>query len=198
MTLRKHLFRLVRDNGGAALVEFALVAPIMLMALLGLFDLSYNIYAASMLEGAIQKAARDSTIEGADTSGTGVDARVTQAVHRIVPNATITFERASYASFADISRPEDFTDLNNDGICNNDEPFEDVNSNAAWDSDRGQTGNGGARDAVLYTVWVRYDRKLPMPSSLGLPSTVTTMARTVLRNQPFSSQDNEVTVGSCA
>ncbi|GAA0279346.1 hypothetical protein GCM10009127_20580 [Alteraurantiacibacter aestuarii] len=197
MAVFRHIRALRKDDCGAALVEFALVAPVLILALLGMFDMSYNIYAASMLEGAIQKAARDSSIEGGPATSATIDARVTRSVQNLVGNATFEFERDAYTNFADISRPEDFTDLNDDGVCNAGEPFEDVNGNNSWDSDRGTAGGGGARDAVLYTVSVTYDRKFPLHMMIGLPPTVTTVARTVLRNQPYATQDLTVTVGNC-
>ncbi|MCL6251970.1 pilus assembly protein [Altererythrobacter sp. KTW20L] len=191
------LRKVMRDRRGAALVEFALVAPVFILALIGLFDLSYNIYTASLLEGAIQKAARDSTIEGADLSEAQIDARVTEVVHNIVPSGTVEFERKAYTNFADVARPEDFTDSNGDGVCNDGEPFEDVNGNGMWDEDRGKDGMGGARDAVLYVVTVTYDRQFPLHKFIGVPSEVSSVARTVLRNQPFRMQNTEVTVGQC-
>ena len=48
-----------RDERGAALVEFALIAPALLVLLLGMFELGYNYYMQSQFQGAIQKAARD-------------------------------------------------------------------------------------------------------------------------------------------
>ena len=50
----------LRDEEGASLVEFALIAPTLLVLLLGAFDLCYNVYGNTMLQGAIQEAARDS------------------------------------------------------------------------------------------------------------------------------------------
>jgi len=189
---------LSRDTRGATAVEFAAVAPALLMTLLGLMDLSYNIYSTSLLEGAIQKAARDSTIEGAGGRTAEIDARVRDVVDDIVGNATIEFDRRAYADFSDVSRPEDFTDTNGDGLCAGGEPFEDVNDNDTWDQDRGKTGTGGARDAVLYTVTVSYPRAFPVMGLLGFSDTVTAEARTVLRNQPYGEQAKAVAaVGNC-
>lgn len=196
MRLRS-IWGLRRDEGGATIVEFALVAPFMIVALLGVFDLSFNIYASSILKGVIQKAARDSTIQGATSREANLDARVTEAVRQVVPSASLAFERSSYTSFADVARPEDFTDTNGNGNCDDGEPFEDVNGNNIWDNDRGRSGFGGARDAVLYTVTVTYNRRFPMNDLIGLPATVTTDARTVLRNQPYSEQNVAATVGNC-
>ncbi|MFC3096452.1 TadE/TadG family type IV pilus assembly protein [Alteraurantiacibacter palmitatis] len=191
------LRRLRKDQRGAALVEFALVAPAMLLALIGLFDLSYNVYTSSLLQGSIQKAARDSTIEGAAGNQTAIDQRVSDVVRNIVPTAEISFQRRAYADFADASRPEDYSDLNGDGRCNDDEPFEDVNGNGVWDEDRGKSGMGGARDAVIYIVTVEYDRLFPLHKLMPVQENITTVARTVLRNQPYGQQVREPSVGNC-
>lgn len=190
--------RLWRDAGGVTIVEFALIAPVLLLSIMGIFDLGYNIYTQGLLRGAIQKAARDSTIEGAEGNTNLIDARVTTVVHHIVPGAVLTFDRASYTSFADVSQPEDFTDIDGNGACDNGDPFEDANANGTWDSDRGASGLGGARDVVLYNVEVRYQRAFPLAAMIGLSPTVSTSASTVLRNQPYSAQDIIAIAGNCA
>lgn len=187
-----------RDRQGAALVEFALVAPILLLMLLGMFDMGYNYYVQSQLQGAIQKAARDSGIEGAHARMAGIDDRVAEAVRALVPDAEVEFSRKSYASFTDVARPEDFSDIDGNGVCSGGEPFEDVNGNGIWDEDRGAEGQGGARDAVLYIVTVTYRRRFGVTAFVGLPETFTTQATTVLRNQPYGEQDLSQTVGNCA
>ncbi len=191
-------FRTLRsDHSGVAMVEFALIAPVLILTLLGLFDLSYNIYASSVLEGAIQKAGRDATLEGAATRSTAIDDHMREVVLNLVPTATVEFDRHFYADFDDVRRPEDFTDGNGDGQCNNGEPFEDVNRNSLWDADRGQSGVGGARDAVLYTVTVTYPRRFPYMTIIGFSDTVVARAQTVLRNQPYGPQNMPAQVGTC-
>ena len=189
--------RLRRDASGATAVEFAAIAPALMMVLLGLMDLSYNVYATTLLEGAIQEAGRDSTIEGAEARGLAIDTELRDRVDDIVPNATIEIDRRAYIDYSDVARPEDFTDTNEDGVCNDGEPFEDVNANGTWDEDRGREDMGGARDAVLYTVTVTYPRAFPVMKLLGFNPTVTATSRTVLRNQPYGPQNNVASVANC-
>ena len=151
-----------------------------------------------MLDGAAQKAARDSSLEGAEAKGLAIDDRVVDAVHNVVPRAKVTFDRRAYRDYSDIHRPEDYTDVDKDGACDNNEPFEDINGNGIWDSDRGTETMGGARDAVLYTITVSYPRAFPLMHLLGLPETVTSQSRTVLRNQPYGTQNQAVSVGQCS
>lgn len=180
---------LIADSGGVTIVEFALIAPALMVLLLGVFDLGYNVYTNEMLQGAIQRAARGSTIQGAEGNQAYLDGIVTKEVHSVAANATLTFERKSYASFSRVGRPEDYTDSNADNICDNGEPYEDANGNGKWDLDPGASGFGGARDAVLYTVTVKYPRLVPINAFLpGLNKDFTLKATTVLRNQPYGAQ----------
>lgn len=192
------LASILRDERGVTIVEFALISPALLLTVMGIFELGYEIYAQTMLQGSIQQAARNSTIEGASSSVSSIDALVTTAVHKIVPDATITFERKAYSNFGDVGQPEDYTDSNKNGACDNGEPFEDANGNDSWDTDRGLAGMGGARDAVLYTVTVRYDRPFPLARMVpGMSEELTTVAKTVLRNQPYDEQHSVAKVGYC-
>ena len=191
MTWRR---KLADDQAGAAIVEFALIAPVLLMTLFGMFDLGHGMYTKALLQGAIEKASRDSTIESA-TTGT-LDAAVTTVVRRIAPGSTITFARASYTNFTNIGQPEDFTDTDSNGSCSGGETFEDSNGNGVWDASQGRTGNGGARDAVLYTVTVNYPRLFPIGRFIGQSSSILMSSTTVLRNQPFGLQGTPAT-GIC-
>ncbi|PEQ11248.1 hypothetical protein B2G71_18360 [Novosphingobium sp. PC22D] len=190
--------RLGRDTRGVSAVEFALVAPVLLMILMGIFDMSYNMYTNALLEGSVQQTARDSTIEGAGTKSAELDAEVSRSVQNLVPNATLEFRRTAYSSFSDVGEPEDFDDVNGSGACDDGEVFEDANGNGQWDADRGRAGQGAARDAVLYEVTITYPRPFPVAELLGFASTSHMVARTVLRNQPYGGLEAEPSVGNCA
>jgi len=188
---------LIRDCAGVTVVEFALISPVLLLSLAGLYDVGNMLYAKSMLEGAMQRAARDSTIEGAASTTATIDQRITTTVRNAAPGATLTFTRKSYSSFSNVSRPEDFTDINSNGTCDGGEPYEDANGNNTWDADRGKTGQGSARDAVLYTARMTYPLPFPAMSLIGYPNTMTLSAQTVLRNQPYNGQAAAVATRNC-
>ena len=56
------------DRRGVTIVEFAMAAPVLIILLLGIFDLAQMAYVSAALHGAVQRAARDSAIESADTA----------------------------------------------------------------------------------------------------------------------------------
>ncbi len=195
--IRRRLHTLGANADGATVVEFALASPVLVLLLMGLFDMGYSVYANTMLQGALQRAARDSTVEGAASTLTTLDNAVKAEVHRVVPDASIAFSRKAYANFTDIGLEEDYTDANENGVCDDGEPYEDANGSGTWDRDRGTNGLGGARDAVVYTATMTYSRKFPMASLIGLSETVTNSASTVLRNQPYDAQKSRAKLGNC-
>lgn len=199
MRARPSFFRRISsDREGATLVEFAFVAPVFVLMLMGLFEFGFQVYARSLLQGAMQEAARNATLEGGEVEIEQLDNAVSRQLRNFIPSAEITFERTNYTNFSDVLQPEEFTDSNGDGVCNANEPFEDVNDNGHWDEDRGQDGLGGARDAVLYQATADYDRMFPLHRLMGWEPQVSIEASTVLRNQPFETQDVRTpVVGNC-
>ncbi len=131
---RAMLRRLCRDDRGIAAVEFAILAPVLLVLIMGLMDIAYNAYAQAALEGAMQKAGRDSGIEAANTST--IDENLKAKVRVVIPNATFLITRKSYSSFG-TAAPERFDDANNNGQYDSGECFYDVNGNRVWDRDPG-------------------------------------------------------------
>ena len=179
---------LARDTRGASMVEFALIAPVMLITLFGLFDFGHGMYTRALLQGAIDKASRGSTIQGSTTNA--LDARVSTIVKQIVPGATTTYTRSYYTNFTDISQAEEYIESNANSVCDAGEAYEDANANGVWDANRGRIGSGGARDAVLYKVNVTYPRLFPIGRLIGQPSTQSMTAIAVLRNQPYGFQND--------
>lgn len=191
---------LKRDDAGAALVEFALVAPVLLLLIMGMMDVGHRIYATAILQGSVQKAARDASLDDGSANAATIDNRVKELMLPVLqpePISNFDFQRRNYSNFSDVSRPEDFTDTNNDGECNNGEPYDDANGNGIWDADRGAAGQGNAKDAVLYTVRVAYPRLFPMAKLIGLPEDEVIEASTVLRNQPFGEQSARGGIKNC-
>jgi Flp pilus assembly protein TadG len=185
--LPTHLRSLRRDTRGTAITEFALTAPLFLLILMGIFDFSWQMYAKQVLSGSVAQAARASTLEGNASSQTALDAAVRKQVKKVFKNANVTFTRKAYDSYDEIGDPENYTDSNKNGRYDSGECFQDVNGNGSWDADRGQTGNGGAEDVVVYSAAMEVTRILPVWAMLGQPQKTTIKASTVLRNQPYAA-----------
>lgn len=197
------LRQLRRDERGATIVEFGFVAPALCLVLVGSFDTGHSLYMRAVLQGIVQKVARDSALETNTTTDqqTALDDKVRASVRAVANNSTITFTRRFYRTFskAAAAQAEAWTDTDHNGTCNNNEPFQDDNLNGTWDSDGGNSGQGGAKDKTLYTVNVSYPRFFPLWKFIGGSNTTRISASTVLANQPYNDQGSygTPTVGHC-
>lgn len=179
---------LARDTRGSTIVEFAVLAPTLLLLLLAGMELAYQSYLTSLLEGEVQKAARDSAIQGGAEATATIDAAVQRQVEVVVKNATFSSQRMSYTSFL-AAKPERFTDTNNNNLRDAGECFDDVNGNRMWDADPGRSGQGGANDVTLYRMTMTYPRIFPLAGMLGLANVNTITVQTAMKNQPYASQN---------
>lgn len=184
--------RMKANESGTTVLEFALILPTFMVMLMGIFDLGYSVYIRSVLDGAVQRAARDASLETGPNELTAIDLKVRDSVRAIAKKAVVVAERQSYFEFADVNRAETIVEDNKSGntigVCDAGETFEDENGNDNWDADVGAEGVGGPQDIVLYTVNVTYDRIFPLYQFANQPQSKTITAQTVLRNQPYGSQ----------
>lgn len=194
------------DRRGTAVLQFALVAPVLFTLLMGLAELAFQNYVQSVLTGAVQKAARDSTIQGNADQTAAIDNVVQTLVKRLAPAATFVSTRSNYDNYASIAG-EPFTDSKYpntsagtfDGICNHGEPYVDVNGNGQYDLDLSSSGQGGANEVTQYTMAVTYRRLFPV-GLFGWGKTVTLTASTIFKNQPYATQvvNTGTTTGNCS
>jgi Flp pilus assembly protein TadG len=201
---------LARAQEGVTIIEFALVLPAFLVMLLGALDIGHTLYMQSVVQGAVQKAARDGTLETAagagSTSRGAIDAVVESQIKKLHRHADITISRRFYRTFsqAAAAQAEPFTDSasgpSQNGICDDGEPYVDNNNNNTWDADGGNAINAaGARDNVVFTVNVAFPRMFPIDRLIGGHGTTHVSATTVLSNQPYGDQgtDGTPTVRHC-
>jgi hypothetical protein len=188
---------LLRDRSGASAVEFAMTAPILLLMIAGSLDMAQGYYVNTVLQGAVNAAARKSSLQTGVTESATLDSLVSTMVKYAMPKATVTFVRKNYAEFSAVGTPEDFTDTNKNGKYDSTECFVDMNSNNVWDADMGKSGIGGANDVVVYTVTVNYKRMFGMGNYLGLPLNQVVHATTLLKNQPYATQSTRTGTSVC-
>ena len=184
--------RILQSEEAASLLELGLILPIFLMLLLGAFDFSYVYYGRSVVIGAAQAAARDATLESNNADQGDLDEKVLARIQAVNPGATWNEKpsRRSYRKFSDVAKPEPFENANDNPACDNDENYTDLNNDMRWNSDIGDTGQGGASDVVVYTIKVNYPRIFNIAGFLGIPNTAVIETSVVLRNQPFRTNTN--------
>ncbi|AOH84900.1 hypothetical protein AWL63_13965 [Sphingomonas panacis] len=199
------LHRLARDRRGVTIIEFAIVLPVMLLMMMGLGDLLYQEYAQSILSGAVQKAARDSGIEGGSNNTTNIDNGVVTLMAPLIKNlsknctptgagATWCSVRKTYDRFSAVGTAEPFVDSNANGVLDIGECFSDENGNGDWDTNPQPLGQGGASAVALYTMTITYPRIFPVAGLFKWPATQTITATTLLKNQPYATQTMSATI----
>ena len=199
MRRRPIIRRLGRDQRGATIVEFAVIAMPMCVLLMGGLELGYNSYVRSTLQGALHDAARVAAVENpilatdGDTVEEQVANMIKETVAHVAPNAVVDVDQKSYFEFSSIGEPEKLmTDNNGNGKydASDEDCFEDANGNGTFDPDSGKSGtNGGADDVGLYTAKVSAPRILPLDRLVpGISEKVEYTLRAAVRNQPYGQQ----------
>jgi Flp pilus assembly pilin Flp len=191
--IRRRPIPLARDERGATIVEFAIVAPVLCLTLLGFVELGYKSYVGSVVQGALHDAARSATV--GDKTPAQIDDLVTTRLQAFSRGATITINKSSYTEFSDVKMPEKITqDTAPLGQYNSTDCYEDANGNGRYDTDRGKTGLGGSDDIVNYEIVMTFPPLVPLWKMIGGPTVETSRASTVLRNQPYAARTNNVVI----
>lgn len=177
----------VRRRDGSASVEFAFAAPILILVMIGIFEIAMLLFTNAVVEGAVRSASRFG-LTGQTTDGVSREAVIIEKIRDgslgLVEITPDDIDVLVYPSFADVGQPEPFDDADNDGAYDAGEAFSDVNGNGQWDSDMGAAGAGGPGEVVVYRV--RYS--WPMMTGMLMESfgdSVDMAASIAVRNEPF-------------
>ncbi len=186
------LGRLWRRNEGVAAVEFAFVAPILLLTIVGIMEVAMVLIVSSLIEGGLRDAARFG-ITGFVPQGMTREEQITSIVGDatigLVNMSDIDIQTLVYPSFAQVGQPEPFTDTNANGAYDAGEPYTDINGNGQWDADMGAAGVGGPVDIVLYKIKYNLPMITPLLTTVlgGADGKVRLSASIAVRNEPYPS-----------
>jgi len=185
------------DERGVTVVEFAIVAPVLVLLLVGGFDLAHQSYVRSVLQGALNDAARRAAVEdpafvaAGDTLEERVSNLVIAQVEHLTPDATIEIDQRNFYDFSGIGNPEKLmTDVDENGQYDEEDGdcFADLDEDGEYDTDTGREGIGGANDVVFYEATLRMPRLVPLDTILGVAPNYNLRAETAIRNQPYDVQ----------
>lgn len=194
--LQAILAKLRQDDSGATIVEFALIAVPMILILIGGLDLGYQSYVRTLMQGALNDAARKAAVENPDFDSSGetieeqVENNIRDIVGTVALNATISVTQRSFFEFSNIGNPEKLmTDVNGNGQFDEDDGdcWEDANENGEFDTDAGRDGRGGSNEVVFYTANISMPRLLPLDSFVNVSPTIDMAIETAVRTQPYGN-----------
>ena len=188
--LPKCLKRLGRGEDGIAALEFAFIAPVLLLLVMGTVEVGLMMTAQVMMESATYTASRlgkTGYVEKNKTREATIRAEIARVGGVIMDPNKILVTSFSYKDFNEVEQPEPFVDANKNGKRDNGENFTDVNGNGKYDLDRGVSGQGAASNIVVYTSTYSWELFTPMISYvLGTNGKVIISARAVVKNEPYS------------
>ena len=184
--LRNALDVLKRDERGGALVEAALGLPILLTAMVGVFEIANFYFVSASVENAVLHASRFGITGGSDGGVPREDqvrAIIAEQTFGMVDMETVNIETLVYEQFADIGEPEPYVDDNDSGTYDEGEDFSEVNGNGIWDDDMAIAGLGGAGDIVLYRI--SYEANSLTGFMDWAHRMLNVQATVAVRNEPF-------------
>jgi Flp pilus assembly protein TadG len=192
----RRLIRLIRDRRAVSAVEFGLMAVPFTLVMVGLIDISYQMYVQSVLQGAANDAARIITVESPNLGTSGsLENRMKQAVMARMQNidmsgAVYTVTADTYNRFSDYGSPERLTnDKNHNGKYDAGDCWLDTNPNGAYDANMsGSSGVGGADDVVRFTVNLQMPRLIPIGALWGDTNQLNMNVTTAIKRQPYRDQ----------
>jgi hypothetical protein len=178
--------RLARCTRGATALEFALVLPVLLLTTVGTIEMAIVLFIGSSMEAAVFEASRFGITGG--EAGVTREERVLDIVadrtYGLLDMEAVELDTLVYSSFADIGKPEPWTDGNGNGAWDAGEAFTDVNGNATWDADMGAAGLGGPSDIVVYRLSYDWGLVTPMMAEI-LGGAVHHVSSIAVRNEPW-------------
>lgn len=205
MTIRRLIRRRItraflQDSMGATAVELALIAPVLILFLIGVIELSVAMFINTVVEGSLKDASRLGLTGQIQKGSSNTQALVDMLNEASLGLLDLTTDDVSilvYENFAQVGQGEEYTDLDGNGewtpgpythsdgtVYPGGEPWIEVNGNGVYDEDFGVAGMGAQGDIVLYTVtysWNFLSGQL-IPILDGL---IPMRASIVIRNEPF-------------
>lgn len=193
---KRRLRRLARDKKGVSVVEFGLMIIPFTLVMVGLVDISYQMYVHSVLQGAANDAARIISVESPNIGSTGtLTDRVKQLIQTRMQaidmsGADYTVTADTYYRYANHGKPEKLTyDRNGNGVVNSGDCWLDSNPNGIWDSSTSaRTGTGGADDVIQLTVNLKMPRLIPVGRLWGDTNQLDMNVTTAVKRQPYKEQ----------
>jgi Flp pilus assembly pilin Flp len=194
MTINKlTLSDIKRNESGATLLEFAFVAPVLVLLLMGTMDVGYSMYIKTVASGTLERAARSGSLEGANFSQ--VEENIRLAVFDILPDyaqyeENVEVSVRNYTDFSRIAAAEKITkDINNNGVLESGDCWLDEDNDGLFGVNGGQEGIGGADDAVYYNTTIKMKSLFPFYKTINGTEYKEFVVKTLVINQPFQQQN---------
>lgn len=184
--LRIRRFR--KDEEGATAIEFAIIAPVLLLIMFGIVEFSLAAFTQSVMEGATTLSSRlgktgysEQGLSREDTIRAALDNRA----GTFLDVDRITIASKFYGQFDQIGDEEPYIDTNHNLRYDTGETYTDVNGNGHWDADMASQGYGDANDIVVYTVTYPWRVMSPLMKPFFEDGILELRSVAVVKNEPY-------------
>lgn len=181
-------------SDGAATVEFALVAGVLIFMVLGIFELGLIMLISSGLEGSAHKAARyGMTGQGSSVSSEEREGQILEVATNSLPGfldpEKLDVNIVSYKEFQHIGKAEPYEDRNGNGKYDPGDTygdsFTDLNGNGKWDKDSGLPGAGSAGSVTVYELHYPWSVMTPLFNNFVTDGVLDLSTRIVVKNEQY-------------
>ncbi len=184
--------RFARAEEGITALEFAYVAPVLLLMVFAIFEFSFIMLVSNMMESATHissRLGRTGYVNPDSTREETIIASIKQRAGSLINTELLSIETKVYSGIDKIGDAEPWNDINNNGIVDPGE-FDDINGNGVRDTDMARAGYGDANDIVVYTVSYPWDIRTPfMREFVGDDNgKFTIRAKAVVKNEPYNEE----------
>ena len=177
-----------KHQEGATAIEFAIIAPVLLLIMFGIIEFSMAMFTQSIMEGATTLTSRlgktgysDQGVSREDTIRNALQARA----GIFLDPTKITITSKFYGQFDQIGDAEPYIDKNHNNRYDTGETYTDVNGNGHWDADMGEQGYGDANDIVVYTVTYPWKIMTPIMKPFFTNGILNLRSVAVVKNEPY-------------
>lgn len=175
------------DDKGVAAIEFAMVAPLLMLLTFGVIEMGMIMTTMVSLEGGLKEASRYGiTGQSPDDQSRIEKIREVLAHHTIglVDMDEAVFEMKVFPSFSNVGQMEPYSDSNGNGQHDDGETWSDICPDETWGS-MGCSGAGAGGEVVSYTVTVPWHIMTPFAGELIAKDGMLPLAASiVVRNEP--------------
>ncbi len=185
----------MKRRDGATAIEFALIAPIFFLIVLGLMEVGLFMYTSVAVESIVARSGREASIGnlvgGAGSRSDQVQEMIRQSTRQLIGgqmtqvNARV-LDVEQNNGYSGGQEPDLCFDPYGVGVpfCNG--QFEDANGNGQYDADTTANNAGNAEEVVEITVRLPWRANFPMVRDLFGPDGFAVIrASTIVKNEPF-------------
>ena len=189
MFSRNALRRFRKSESGVTAIEFAIVAPILMLLSCGVFEVSLLMASLVSLEGGLKEASRYGITGQTPNIGTReqqIKAILADHTLKMIDLTSATIDIKTFSSFSTAQDGEPYGDTNGNGQYDLGEPYSDLDCNNKWNGPGELASDSAGQPGQVVQYTVNFDWKVitPLISTVWGKSSFPMSASIIVKNEP--------------